>query len=196
MLISCILAVTLFSRAPIPNSPAVALQPLGEVDERVVEDLARNLSNLFGLSVTVLPREPLPESAYYAPRDRYRAGDLVEFLDRTTAAAIPHVLGVTARDISAPKGNIPDWGVLGVARSGGRPGVVSTYRMHAGDASDLVISKRLDRVAAHELGHELGLSHCATPHCLMHDAEGSIRTVDSATGFCEMCAQALAEALR
>ena len=68
--------------------------------------------------------------------------------------------------------------------------------MHAGDASDLVISKRLDRVAAHELGHVLGLSHCATPHCLMHDAEGSIRTVDSATGFCEMCAQALAEALR
>lgn len=196
MLISCILAVTLYSRASTPVSPEVALQPLGEVNERVVQDLARNLSTFFGLNVRVLPRDPLPESAYYAPRRRYRAEDLVAFLDRTTPAVIPHVLGVTARDISAPKGAVADWGVFGVAKLGGRPGVVSTYRLRAGDVSESVFETRLGRVAAHELAHSLGVAHCEMPHCLMNDAGGSIRSVDAATGFCEKCARALAEKLR
>ena len=196
MLTSCILAAALFSRASIPSSHRVALQPLGEVDGRVVEDLARNLSTFFGLEVTVLPGEPLPKSAYYVPRGRYRAENLVAYLDRTTASAISHVIGVTARDISAPKGAVADWGVFGVAKLGGRPGVVSTYRLHAGAVSESAFATRLGRVAAHELAHSLGVAHCATPHCLMNDAGGSIHSVDAATGFCKTCARALVEKLR
>lgn len=196
MVTSCILALTLMSRSSISASPAVALQPFGEVDENVVQDLARNLSTFFGLNVAVLPREPLPKSAYYVPRGRYRAENLVAYLDRTTAPAISHVIGVTARDISAPKGAVADWGVFGVAKLGGRPGVVSTYRLHAGDVSESAFETRLRRVAAHELAHSLGVAHCATPRCLMNDASGSIHSVDAATGFCERCRKALAEKLR
>jgi archaemetzincin len=201
VLTSCILAVTLVSRPSIPASPGVALQPLGEVSERVVENLARNLSTFLGLKVTVLPMKHLPESAYYAPRRRYRAEDLVAFLDRTTSPAVSHVIGITARDISAPKGAVADWGVFGVAKLGGRPGVISTYRLHAGhlragDVSESVFETRLGRVAAHELAHSLGLPHCATSRCLMNDAGGSIQSVDGASGFCERCARALAEKLR
>jgi archaemetzincin len=196
VLVSCILAVTLFSRTSIPDSPGVALQPLGEMNERVVQDLARNLSTFLGLNVTVLPKEPLPESAYYAQRQRYRAADLVAFLDRTTAPEIPHVIGVTSRDISAPKGAVADWGVFGAAKLGGRSGVVSTYRLRAGDVSRSVLATRLGHVAAHELAHSGGLAHCATPRCLMNDAGGSIHSVDATTGFCERCARAFAEKFR
>ena len=198
MLISCVLAATLSSRPSVPASSGVALQPVGEVSERVVENLARNLSTFFGLriKVTVLPMRPLPESAYYAPRRRYRAEDLVAFLDHTTSPAVAHVVGITARDISAPKGAVADWGVFGVAKLGGRPGVVSTYRLHAGGVSESVFETRLRRVAAHELAHSLGLAHCATPHCIMNDAGGSIHSIDAATDFCERCKRALAEKLR
>jgi archaemetzincin len=201
VLISCILAATLSTRPAIPASPEVALQPLGAVSERVVENLARNLSTFFGLKVRVLPMKPLPESAYYAPRRRYRAEDLVAFLDRTAAPAASHVLGVTARDISAPKGSFADWGIFGVAKLGGRPAVISTYRLHArhlraGEVSESIFETRLGRVAAHELAHSFGLAHCPAHRCLMNDAGGSIQSVDAATGFCETCRRALAEKLR
>ena len=196
MLISCILAATLASRSPLPSSPAIALQPLGGIPSTTVAGLAKNLESTFGVRVTILVHEPLPASAYYAPRRRYRAEDLVAFLDRTTAPAVAHIIGVTARDISAPRGAVADWGVFGVAKLGGRPGVVSTYRLRSGDVSESVFETRLARVAAHELAHGFGLAHCAASHCLMNDAGGSIRSVDTATGFCETCARALAEKLR
>jgi archaemetzincin len=196
VLISCILAATLSARSPLSESPVIALQPLGGVPAVTLARLAKSLESTFGVHVAILVHEPLPASAYYAPRRRYRAEDLVAFLDRTTSPAVAHVLGVTAHDISAPKGPVVDWGVFGVAKLGGRPGMVSTYRLRAGDVSESVFERRLGRVAAHELAHSLGLAHCPTPHCLMNDAEGSIRSVDTATGFCERCARALAEKLR
>jgi archaemetzincin len=103
---------------------------------------------------------------------------------------------VTSRDISVPKGEIADWGVIGVARLGGRPGIVSTYRLRVGGASDALFSARLDRVAAHELGHTLGLPHCDAPLCLMNDAHGHLRSIDVSTGLCARCVRALAERTR
>lgn len=58
--------------------------------------------------MTVFPAAPLPDSAWYEPRQRYRADKLVNFLDRTTSRDIAHVMGVTSRDISVTNGRIPD----------------------------------------------------------------------------------------
>jgi archaemetzincin len=177
--------------------PPVALQPLGDVDSSVVARLAERLQIFFGTTVTVLPAAPLPQSAWYEPRHRYRADKLVTFLDRTTSRDIAHVIGITSRDISVANGRIPDWGVFGVAKLSGRPGLVSTFRLRANGASDERFQARLDHVAAHELGHSFGLPHCPHRGCLMQDAEGSIGPVDRSTGgLCGECVRRLAEALR
>lgn len=177
--------------------PPLALQPLGDVDPAVVARLADHLHAFFGTTVSVLPAAPLPESAWYAPRHRYRADKIVDFLNRTTSRDVAHVLGVTSADISVTNGRFSDWGVFGVAALSGRPGVVSTFRLHANGASEERFEARLDTVAAHELGHALGLPHCTHSGCLMQDVEGSIRPVDDSTGgLCASCVKRLTEALR
>ena len=194
VLAQLVLAAALSSPSA-PSPVTVALQPLGGVPAASVRSLARSLEAWIGVRVELLAPEPLPASTYYAPRCRYRADKLVAFLDRTTAPAVPYVLGVTAHDISSRKGEVEDWGVFGVAKLGGRPSVVSTYRLRAGGVSQAAFEARLGRVAAHELAHSLGLRHCDAPHCLMNNAEGSIRSVDVATDFCDKCRKALAARL-
>ena len=177
-------------------SPVVALQPFGALDPVVLATVADHVRSLLTAEVAILPPRPLPDSAYYAPRHRYRGDDLLAFLDRATPAGYSRVIGITDRDISVTNGPVYDWGVFGVARLSGRPGVVSTFRLGASSAPVSVLRTRLEKVVVHELGHTFGLPHCASAGCVMQDAEGSIRPVDSSSGkLCPSCASRLAEIL-
>jgi archaemetzincin len=166
------------------------------VDPSVLATVATRIRSLLSTEVAILPPRSLPDSAYYPPRHRYRGDDLLAFLDRATPSGYSRVIGITAKDISVTRGEIPDWGVFGVARLSGRPGVVSTFRLGAGAAPAPVLEARLEKVVVHELGHTFGLRHCTSPGCVMRDAEGSIRPVDSSTGkLCPSCASRLDEIL-
>ena len=127
---------------------------------------------------------PLPASAYYEPRRRYRAERLTEFLSARFNARPPpvRVLGLTARDISTTRDPYPDWGILGLADIGGRAAVVSSFRMRRRARSPRHALWRMTTTAVHEVGHVLGLDHCEEPRCLMRDAEGTMDTVDAGDG--------------
>ena len=177
---------------PVVGDPLVALQPLGPLDPVVLATVADHVRTFLPAEVVILPPRPLPGSAYYAPRHRYRGDNLLDYLDKAPSAGYSRVIGITDRDISVTNGLIEDWGVIGVARLSGRSGVVSTFRLGARSASDSVLLTRLEKVVLHELGHTFGLSHCASPHCVMRDAQGSIKPVDSSTGrLCPSCASRL-----
>jgi hypothetical protein len=58
------------------------LQPLGDQLPRDdVTFIRRALDVFYPLSVSELAPRPLPQSAYYAPRQRYRAEKLLDFLE-------------------------------------------------------------------------------------------------------------------
>lgn len=166
----------------------IAVQPLDAVAAARLEVVKQGLEQAFGLQVEVLASRPLPQTAWYAPRGRYRAEKLLDHLGQTTGAIYQIVVGVTARDISTTKGEHKDWGIFGLGELDGRVCVVSTFRLGARGAKETQLRERLRKVAVHEAGHVMGLDHCPTPGCVMRDAESSIATVDGETGkFCDVC---------
>src|SRR5579871_6789432 len=98
-----------------PARAFLYLQPLG--DELPSEDLAlvrRALTALIGVETRLLPRSALPTAAYYPPRRRYRAEKLLDFLDGRLPPDGARILGLTGADIATTKGQVFDWGVLGL----------------------------------------------------------------------------------
>jgi archaemetzincin len=189
----------LFVAAALPASAGqqVFIQPLAYVDQAVLERVSSALSSVFAVEVKVASELALPASAYYAPRQRYRADRLLDFLNNLDIAVKGQVVGVTEKDISVSKGAIPDWGIFGYGFAPGRVCVVSTFRLRHGRASRELFLQRLERVALHELAHTFGLLHCPTAGCLMEDARGTIRTVDLSDGrFCPSCCRQLGTQLK
>jgi archaemetzincin len=163
------------------------LQPLGELPDADVQATKAALVEFYGIDVRILPREPLPQSAWYAPRKRWRAEKLVDWLHGRLPLDGQRVLGLTAADISTTKGRYEDWGVLGLGDLPGTAGVISSFRAHRRARGELQARERLAKVAVHEIGHTLGLDHCPTAGCLMHDAEGSVTSCDDEFDLCPLC---------
>ena len=169
--------------------PVVAIQPLGRVNPQDLARVQAGIRALYAVDAELLPEMPMPQTAYYPPRERYKADKLLDSLELAIDKRFTKVIGLTARDISTSKDDIDDWGIFGLGSLGGRCCVVSTYRLRAGKPSNPVFQARLVKVVNHELGHTFGLDHCPAVGCLMQDAGGKIATVDGESGIpCAACA--------
>ena len=192
-LLALFLALFTLARA---EPPRIAIQPLGKVPADVVKTIETKLKELYQSEIEVLPARELSASAYFKPRDRYRAEKLLAWLDKETPAAITKVIGITQSDISTMKDDILDWGVFGLGSLGGRACVVSTFRLGRKVPREKMLLRTGD-VAGHEIGHTFALEHCATPRCMMKDACGKIQSVDDSTGkLCLACRDKLGAVAR
>lgn len=188
MALALMLAASAMADAP----PTVAIQPLGPVKPEDIARVQAGIRALYAVNVEVLPEKPMPKSAYYPPRDRYKAERLLDALAVDPDKRFTKIIGLTTRDISTSKDDIEDWGIFGLGELGGRSCVVSTFRLRAGKATEPVFQARLVKVVNHELGHTFGLDHCPAAGCLMQDAGGKIATVDGESGKpCAGCAARL-----
>lgn len=160
----------------------VFLQPFTGIPASTIQRLCEQLRIAMGdaMLITVLPEKQMPESAFYPPRNRYRADSLIRYLQHT----IPEedvVIGITHHDISTTKKQIPDYGVMGLGFQPGKSCVVSTFRLRKNN-----LNEELFKVAIHEWGHTRGLPHCSTPDCFMRDAQGG-NPLKEEQGFCKRC---------
>ena len=176
----------------------ISLQPYGDFPAALVEQSRLAILKTYRAEIAVLPARPLPKDAWYEPRQRYRADKLLDDLAAHAPAETDKVVGLTNRDISTRKGEHEDWGIFGLGSMGGKSCVISTFRLNKdGQASRTLLAARLGKVVTHEVGHTFDLDHCPTPGCLMQDARGTIRTVDSEDGSpCPDCGKEIGDRVR
>lgn len=170
----------------------MVIQPLGKkLSNKDVAEVVRALKTFYGYRVKVLKRRKLPRHAYYRPRRRYRAEKLLTYLGRVAPRTAHRVLGLTAVDISTTKGQIYDWGIMGLADLSGRRCIISRFRCARGAKNRIHTRHRLAKTAVHEIGHTLGLDHCPKRGCLLESGKGSNKTTDREYVLCASCRRKL-----
>jgi archaemetzincin len=166
----------------------IAIQPFEDIDTTQLLPLILQISKEYNnAKIEILQPLPLPQSAFYKPRNRYRAEKLLDFLDSLNNGSCDRVVGFTKKDISTTKGEYDDWGIFGLGNINGHSCVVSTFRLKK-DGNSIKYKDRLLKIIIHELGHTFGLYHCDWKYCVMTDYKGSIQPLDSQwTHLCAPC---------
>jgi archaemetzincin len=186
---------------------AIGLQPLGRFDSTQTRFIQRRVSEYFHKPVIILDPIDAPASFInYSKGKRYSADSIISYLAGLPFAdSISTVIGLTSEDIyitvrdqmgkiKEPESKYAVWGIFGLGSTPGHASVASDFRLKSSDTG--LFHKRLITVVFHELGHNMGLSHCPHEHCLMNDAKGKISTIDqSSADFCPSCFRKLEDCL-
>jgi len=160
-----------------------------EAKRGIMEHVQLHVARAFGLPALILDRTDRPAGTLDARRQQHSSARLLEWL--LSAQPRGRVLGITDQDLFIPVLTF----VFGEAQLGGRAAVVSTARLLEGTPKDpRVLVERLAKEAVHELGHALGLTHCADIVCAM-SRSASVRDVDRKGALlCRDCRSRLADA--
>jgi archaemetzincin len=161
----------------------VQLWWLGESDGTAhLEHVGRHLRRAYGLESVHLKHAHRPEGTLDQRRGQHHSTRLLEWLLERTPDGL--VLAVTDVDLFIPILTF----VFGEAQLGGRAAVVSTHRLQDPAGDPRVLAERLAKEAVHELGHALGLVHCAAQACAM-SRSASVHEVDRKRS--ELCVDCL-----
>ncbi|MBL7911251.1 MAG: Zn-dependent protease [Bacteroidia bacterium] len=163
----------------IAKAITIIIQPYSDISEKYITHVKNELTKIYP-NIILNKAIPLPKRAYYIKRNRYRADTLINILRQTTQTGCV-TIGMTTKDISDSKGNIPDYGIMGLGYQPGSSCVVSTFRLNKEN-----LLEQFFKLSIHELGHTQGLPHCPVKTCFMRDAEGKNHTNEEKE-FCPKC---------
>lgn len=167
------------TEAPTEHSKTIVLQPLENFQSNSANEVLEKIKEI-NPNVVLRKAIGFPSGSYYKPRNRFRADSIIKDL-KTKIGQDTVIVGLSHKDISTTKGNIRDWGIMGLGYHPGKACVVSDFRL-----SEKNKKEQFYKVVLHELGHTEGLPHCKIKTCLMRDAEGE-NPIDQEKDFCRDC---------
>lgn len=175
--------------------PRLLLLAVGEAPREVLEHLGTFLPVAAGLP-TALDPEPIdPAAAYVRQRGQLDARRLLAMVEERTvfrtAPGESGVLGLGVADQDLFSSVFTH--VFGEAQLRGRAGLFSLHRLRPSlyglPPDPALVLGRARREALHELGHLLGLIHCASVECVMRFST-VVEEVDlKPDAFCSTCAR-------
>lgn len=180
ILISYLLFLELFS----PR--IIYVQPVGHVEGRHVQAITEAVRVFYGYKCVILPAVKDNPAFYAASKKRYDAEKMLNIFNADLFHDYDNIiLLITQTDIAHKKDNTHlEYGIMGLGKLPGNVCIVSTYRLGSDKGSI-----RLKKITIHELGHNLGLSHCTSDSkCLMSSAHGTLKQVDQENmDMCSNC---------
>lgn len=178
-------------RSGAPERRRINIQPIEFTDGRQLHFIQGQLAAFFHCPVDILqPVAMPPDFLNRAKGERYSADLVLRWLSERRSDSVQLTVGLTRKDIFTRKRRDSVWGILGLGGCPGNVCVVSDARFFS--TAPKRYEHRLRTLVIHELGHNFGLPHCKSPHCIMNDANEQIATVDSSGDqFCVACRRRL-----
>jgi len=179
----------------------IALQPLGAYNEQQLAFVRDELSSFFNIRVLLLSPVDIPQPFFNRIEEKYFGDSLIRLLSKFGNDTIVEVVGVTHKDIyTKPDDKIQAnnnssvspaaKGIFGLGYVSGNSCIISDYRLMSNDKE--LLKTRLRKAIIHEIGHNLGLTHCPADTCLMSETNGYIATLSKIGGdYCLKCRRKL-----
>ncbi len=151
---------------------------------RLVEELQKRFQGYF-TNFTIHPDElAVPEGSYVRSRGQYEAYSFLESLGHLVNSNT-HALGLVDLDLFVPDLNF----IFGTAQLGGNA-IVALPRLRQSfyglPHDDTIFIQRAVKEVFHELGHVLGLRHCAN-YCVMRFSNSLADTDGKPDSICQDC---------
>jgi archaemetzincin len=189
------------------NKKGIGIQPIAYDDTLRLIFVQHVIGEFYHCPVYILRPADMPASFLDLSKgERYSADSILRWLSRNKSDSIAISLGLTGKDIyiadKDAQGKIKEpaskhavWGILGLAYQPGDACIVSDARFRYTDKTKY--DHRLRAVVIHEVGHNIGLPHCKTVHCIMNDANEHISTIDNGENeLCQSCRDKLSHLLK
>lgn len=165
---------------------SIVISPIGDLDKELLEQLAKEISRVFGCSTQIIPLLQDLDFALDIEKRQYHSTPILEILASKAPPRTVKILGIAQVDLFIP---ILTY-VYGEAQLGGKACIISTYRLKEGLSplgSTVLYYQRVVKEAIHELGHTFKLRHCRDQACIMHYCR-STRDVDlKSDQLCRYC---------
>lgn len=197
LLTNCLISCnkqSLFFLSNHTQDQVIGLQPIDGFYLTQMDSLIYEISTFYHKRVILLKPINIPANFIHQETQKYSADSIILLLSKLKNDSLVEIIGLTNKPIFTIKylkaKYYDDEKIFGMGYQPGNACIVSGNRLETNNPK--IFYDRLKNVLFHEVGHNLGLSHCDNINCIMSGENGYFDNLDiRGKEYCKKCKQKL-----